>query len=107
VKEVWKVSLKESQGHEQKGDRPAIVWKDLNHVEMVIVIPFTTNLEDKKYPYTHRISATVHNGLSEESIAMIYQIKSLDKKRLLKKLGELEEDDVKNISAILKDMLKF
>lgn len=103
--EVWTIDLSDSRGHEQKGNRPGILWRDLDHVKMAIVIPCTTTQDATKFPHTHLISSTPKNGLSEDSIAMIFQIVSIDKKRLIKRLGELDAEDIASIGAILKEML--
>ena len=103
--EIWTIDLSGSRGHEQKGNRPGIVWRDLDHVKMAIVIPCTTTQEASKFPHTHLISPSSKNGLSQDSIAMVFQIVSIDKKRLTKKLGELDVADINSIGAILKEML--
>lgn len=105
--EVWNIDLSGSRGHEQKGNRPGIVWRNLDHVKMAIVIPCTTTKECSKFPHTHSISPSPKNGLSEESIAMIFQVISIDKKRLIKRLGELDIEDITNISAVMKEMLRL
>ena len=103
--EVWNIDLSGSRGHEQKGNRPGILWRDLDHVKMAIVIPCTTTQDASKFPHTHLISPNPKNGLSEDSIAMVFQIVSIDKKRLIKRLGELDAGDIIAIGAVLKEML--
>jgi len=105
--EVWLVDLRGASGHEQKKERPAAVWKDLDYVKMAVVLPLTETLERETLAYTHRITPTPKNGLAEESIALIFQMRAIDKKRLVKKIGELEEEDIKSIAAILREMLKL
>ncbi len=78
--EVWDIDLSGSRGHEQKGNRPGILWRDLDHVKMAIVIPCTTTQDATKFPHTHLILSTPKNGLSEDSVAMIFQMVSIDKK---------------------------
>jgi mRNA interferase MazF len=104
--EIWDIDLSGSRGHEQKGKRPGIIWRDLDHVKMAIVIPCTTTKECSKFPHTHLILPSPKNGLSKESIAMIFQVISIDKKRLIKRLGELDIEDIASISAIMKEMLR-
>ena len=104
--EVWLADLTGSRGHEQKKQRPAAVWKDLSHVGIMIVIPFTTNLETQKFPYTRTIYSDIKNGLEKESVALVYQITSIDKRMLIKRIGELGQDDIKSIGGLIKEMLK-
>jgi mRNA interferase MazF len=35
-------------------------------------------------------------NLDKDSIVLCYQIRTIDKKRLIKKIGEIKDDDVKN-----------
>ena len=105
--QVWQVDLSDAKGREQKQKRPALLWRDLDHVGLAIVIPITSNLEREKIAHTHRISADAKNGLNEESIALIFQIRAIDKNRLVKKLGELGEDDTKAVVGLLKDLLRL
>lgn len=103
--EVWMVDLGGSKGHEQKGQRPGILWRDLNHVKMAVVIPCTTTPGSEKFPHAHLISPTPENGFSEDSIALIFQITTIDKKRLIKRLGKLDEEDIKSMAGLLKELL--
>ncbi len=104
--EIWNIDLSGSRGHEQKGSRPGIIWRDLDHVKMAIAIPCTTTKECSKFPHTYLISPSPKNGLSEESLAMVFQVISIDKKRLIKRLGELDIEDITSISAVMKEMLR-
>ena len=105
--EVWMVDLRGGRGHEQQNERPAIVWRRQDHVEMAIIIPITKTAERENLPYTHHIVPNSKNGLSEESIALVFQVRSISKERLVKKLGELGDMDIKIIAGLLKDLLKL
>ncbi|MFA5050364.1 MAG: type II toxin-antitoxin system PemK/MazF family toxin [Candidatus Micrarchaeia archaeon] len=105
--EIWKINLSGSRGHEQKGERPAIIWRDLDHVKMTIVIPFTSKLDRNKLPHTLLVSPDSKNGLEEDSIALIFQITTIDKSQLIKKIGELSDEEIAAITGLLKDMLKI
>jgi len=105
--EIWRVDLGGGKGHEQERERPAAVWKHLDHVKMAIVIPFTKNLETENLSYTHLVTPAQKNGLETESVALIFQIRAVDKKRLTEKMGELDETDIKCIGDILRDLLKL
>jgi mRNA interferase MazF len=105
--DIWRADLGSSKGHEQERERPVLVWKDLDHVKMAIIIPFTTSPKREDLPYTHLVSPSSKNGLTEESVALVFQIRALDKRRLAKKFGELEEKEIFAIGNILKDLLKL
>ena len=53
------------------------------------------------------IKPTKGNGLTALSIALIFQIRAIDKKRLTKKIGELDNQNLKEVDAILKMLLKI
>ena len=73
---------------------------------MAIVIPCTTSIERAKFPHTHLISPTLKNGLREDSVALVFQITSMDKGRLIKKIGEVDSGDMESVAGLLKDMLR-
>ena len=54
----------------------------------VVVIPVTTNLRRAQVPGTMLIPAG-EGGLSQESVALCYQIVVIDKQRLQRQLGTL------------------
>jgi mRNA interferase MazF len=105
--EIWRINLPDAKGHEQRNERPAIIWKDLDHVKMAVAIPLTTNPERDKLPYTHTICTSAKNRLDADSVALVFQIRAIDKKRLSAKIGELEDSDIKCIADILKQLLRL
>ncbi|MDO8554680.1 MAG: type II toxin-antitoxin system PemK/MazF family toxin [Candidatus Micrarchaeota archaeon] len=104
--EIWLTTFSGSRGHEQKNERPAIIWRDLDHVRLAIAIPCTSKLERSKFPHTHIISPSLKNGFSQDSVALVFQITSIDKERLIKKIGELDSEDIESVSGLLKDLLR-
>lgn len=47
------------------------------------------------------------NGLEKDSVALIFQLQAIDKKRLLSKIGNLEKDYLDDINKNLKNLLKI
>lgn len=104
--EIVLLELPLSNGHEQFGIRPAIIFSE--EIERVIlVIPLTTKKSALKYPFTINIENSKLNGLKENSTALLFQIRALDKKRIKNKLGELEKNLLKEIDKLLIKMLKL
>lgn len=104
--EIWLVEFPSTNGHEQTGSRPVIILADTES-NISIVIPFTSNLQALRFPHTLEIKPTKGNGLIALSIALIFQIRAIDKKRLTKKIGELDNPNLKEVDAILKMLLKI
>ncbi|MBU1519584.1 type II toxin-antitoxin system PemK/MazF family toxin [Patescibacteria group bacterium] len=100
------INLFLGEGHEQLGKRPAIIISDTK-TGIVVVIPLTTNLNALRFPYTIAIIPDRKNNLKQESVALIFYIRSIDKSRVLKKVGIINKDFQKKIDNILKEMMSL
>ena len=91
---VWLANLDPVVGSEQGKTRPVLVLSDtkLNQILPVVnVLPITSRKRNRRiYPNEARIPAETA-GLDVESIVLCYQIRTLDKQRLIKRLGVLGE----------------
>lgn len=105
--DVWLVDLAETIGREQYGTRPAVVLAEITRHLLVIVVPITKNMKMAQAPYTTVIQPNSGNGLSVPSVALVLQIRTLDKSHLLKKLGTLGATDLSAIDAQLRSMLQI
>lgn len=104
--EVWLVDLNPVIGHEQAGTRPALVVSDdmFNHslAELVIIVPLTSRY--KGIP-TH---IEVNNDfLAQKSYIKTEDIRSISIKRLVKKLGDVDENIMVLVSERIKLLLGF
>jgi mRNA interferase MazF len=89
--DIYLADLNPSRGSEQAGIRPFILVQRQNlerFTRTVVVIPVTTNLRRAQVPGTMLIPAG-EGGLSQESVALCYQIVVIDKQRLQRQLGTL------------------
>lgn len=102
--EIWLIELPHTNGHEQMGLRPIVIIKE-TVADIVIVVPFTSNLQALRFPHTLEIKPSKENGLTDMSVALIFQIRAIDKKRLVRKLGELPEKMVERINLMLQRLL--
>jgi mRNA interferase MazF len=100
--DVYLANLDPAIGSEQGKTRPVLIISEdqINQIMPVInVLPITSRKADRKvYPNEALIPKGV-GGLTKESIVLCYQIRTLDKKRLIKKLGTI--DLVKRQESIL------
>ena len=98
--ELWLVELPSSDGQEQEGLRPAIIFADTG-IGIVTVIPLTSNLQALRYQYTYQIEKSKANGLGVDSIALIFQLRAIDSRRLKRKIGEIEGRHLNKINEII------
>lgn len=105
--DIWLADLPAGMGHEQEGSRPILVLADVALGDLGIAVPFTTTLETEKFKHVLAIEATGENGLDEESVCLIFQIRSLDKERFSRRLGKLDKRQMDVIDANLADLLKL
>ncbi|MEK6809618.1 MAG: type II toxin-antitoxin system PemK/MazF family toxin [Nanoarchaeota archaeon] len=102
--EIWLVNLDPTVGHEIQKQRPAvIIQNDLGnkYSPITIVAPITSQGTDKIYPI--EILLTDENsGLKKESKALFNQIRAVDKKRLIKKIGKITEEATESMDEAIK-----
>jgi mRNA interferase MazF len=100
--ELWLVSFDPTRGSEIQKTRPAVVLNvdTVGRLPLRIVVPIT----DWKAHYaelvwfTH-IAPIPSNGLTKDSGADAFQIKSVSVDRFLEKLGSLEAAQLEDIAA--------
>ncbi len=96
------VNLYPKKGDEVGKTRPCIVLSDRlenSELDTLIVVPLSTQLIDDVFPFRVRLLA--RNGLDKESDVLINQIRTVSQKRVMQKLGRIEESDHKNIKEAL------
>ena len=97
-------------GREQAGTRPAIIISGGSTDRgnpMVTVVPLTTNSTTTKFPHTQLITSSKDNGLSTDSVALIFQIRSLDKRRIKNIVGKLSPKNLKRVEQHLSTLLSL
>ena len=102
--EIWVVNMGSTGGHEQEGTRPAVVIADVVGT-VITIIPCTSNIESLRFPFTLEIEPSKINGLDKKSIAVIFQLRAIDKNKLKNRIGSLEKKEIKNIDILMKKML--
>ena len=89
------------------GTRPAIVIADTK-TDLALLIPLTSNLESmRKLPFTVEIKKSNDNKLEKDSVALVFQIQAIDKKRILSKIGNIEDYYLEKIDRTIKELLKI
>ncbi len=105
--DVLLVALPASDGREQSGRRPAVaVQTDIAGEPMLMIAPVTSNLAALRFSFSVRIEPTAENGLSVTSVAMIFQMRAIDKTRIVRKIGQISPEDMKRVDEAIRQMFK-
>ena len=100
--EVWLVNLDPTIGSEIKKTRPAVIVSpdELNaHLQTVVVVPLTTG---RVYPF--RIATQVQG---KAGVAAVDQIRTIDKRRCIKRISNLRSKTAKHIQDALVEMFSM
>ena len=95
------VNLDPTLGIEIQKTRPCVVVSpnEMNkHLNTIIIAPMTSSL--KEYPTRVAVN---HN--SKKGMIALDQIRTVDKKRILKVLGKLNKTEIQSTKEVLKEML--
>jgi mRNA interferase MazF len=100
--QVWLVSLNPTQGKEINKTRPCIVVSpnEMAALSTVIVAPMTT----KGFDFPCRISCKFKN---KNGLILLDQIRAVDKTRLIKNLGALDEDAQMELCDTLQELFSY
>ncbi len=105
--EIWLVNFNPTRGSEQRGIRPALVIQNdigNQYAATTIVAAITTTL--KKYPVTV-VLGRHEGGLKQSSMVNLAQLLTIDKARLLKKLGVLGPETLQGVDEALRVSLEL
>lgn len=101
--EIYYADLSPVVGSEQGGIRPVlIVQNDVGnrHSPTVIAAAITSRLDKAKLP-THISLEASSCGLQKDSIVLLEQIRTLDKKRLKDRMGSLDPNAMNRVDNAL------
>lgn len=99
--DVFLINLDPTIGHEMKKTRPCVIISpdEMNkYLSTIIFAPMTT----QSHPYPMRMKTTFDH---KEAWIVLDQIRTVDKRRLIKRLGRLDEITIHQVKSILKKML--
>lgn len=102
--EVYLANLSPVEGSEQGGKRPVVIIQNNvgnYHSPTVIVAAITGRINKAKIPTHVEISKDTYN-LDKDSVILLEQIRTIDKKRLLEKLTYLNEEKMLEVDQALK-----
>lgn len=99
--DIYRINLDPTIGFEIQKTRPCLVISpdEMNrNIQTIIIAPMTT----KSHDYPTRVKVTLDK---KTGWIVLDQIRAVDRRRLVKRLGRVAEDAIVKIKAIIKEML--
>lgn len=106
--EIYWVKLNPTIGREQGGKRPCVIisGNSMNiKTELLIICPISSQV--KFYPGSILIEKSNINNLKSDSEVLIFQIKTISKDRVSKKIGKITDDQLNQVFQGLIDTLRY
>lgn len=103
--EIWLVEFDRGRGHEIKKTRPAVVIQNdigNQYSPVTIVAAITSKLSPVRYPVEVAVAPSKGNGLTLPSAVQLGQIRSVDRERLVKRLGTLDAPNMRKVDEAIK-----
>jgi mRNA-degrading endonuclease toxin of MazEF toxin-antitoxin module len=103
VREIWWCTFGINIGNEQDGSgkeyrRPVVILKGLS-IETCLIIPLTSSSQK------HHLRLPVGDVNGKNAQALLSQIRVIDTRRLVRKIGYLEKEKFEIIRKAVRDML--
>ena len=100
--EIYLVKLDPTVDSEIQKTRPCIIISpdELNILRTVIIAPLTS----KGFDFIFRPKITFQH---KEGLVLLDQIRTVDKSRLIKKIGKVDEKKAKEIADLLVEMFRY
>ncbi len=101
--EIYYADLSPVVGSEQGGVRPVlIVQNDIgNKFSPTVIAAAITSQKDKSALPTHIEVDAVNCGLAKDSVVLLEQVRTIDKRRLKEKMGSLDTADMGKVDHAL------
>jgi mRNA interferase MazF len=104
-KEIWLINLDPTVGAEIRKTRPCVILNDdaIGVLPLKVVAPLTDfKPKYSSVPWMVKISPDKVNNLNKDSAIDLFQLRSLSENRLIKKLGEISENELKKAKDAVK-----
>jgi len=101
--EVWNIELNPTKGSEINKIRPCLIVSpnEINKfLNTVVIVPMTSTIK----PYPTRL---VYHFKAKNGQLVVDQIRSIDKSRLIEKLGTMDVNTCKNVCALIIETFKY
>jgi mRNA interferase MazF len=101
--DIYYADLSPVVGSEQGGIRPVIIIQNdvgNKYSPTVIISAITSQINKAKLP-THVEISSEEYGLNKDSVVLLEQIRTLDKRRLKERIGHMTDSDMEKVDAAL------
>jgi mRNA interferase MazF len=102
--EIWEVEFRPAVGAEIQKLRPAAIINapEIGRLPLCIVVPVTEwKSVFAEFSWFVFLQPTAENGLTKDSGADAFQVKSVSKERLQRRLGKITDDQTELIAAAI------
>lgn len=109
IGDIYTIDIPPTNGHEQAGNRPAIIFQSPQfekQLPTVLIVPLTSQLAAQTFPGTFLIHPDSENGLTKDSVALVFQLRAIDKKRLKRKIGRLNATHLTQLYQLAKTLMQ-
>ena len=102
--DIYLVNFDPTIGHEIKKTRPAlIIQNNISNQYSPITIVAAISSQFSNPPFPREVVVTSsESGLPKQSAVVVNQIRSMDNKRLAKKLGRLPDESMKRVDEAIR-----
>jgi len=107
-KDIYWANLNPVKGKEQKGKRPVVIISGNtmnNNFGVLIICPISSKI--KNYAGTVKLDKNKSNKLNENSEIITFQIRTIAKERMIKKIGEITDKQLKEIFDSLNEVFYY
>jgi len=101
--EIWLVQFDPTIGAEIKKTRPALILQNdiaNRYSAVTIVAAITSAIDEKLYPSEVLLQSS-EGGLQKDSAVLLNQIRTIDNKRLMKKIGSVENQTMERVNRAI------
>src|SRR5579864_5742162 len=103
--EIWDVNWSPGRGAEQKGTRPAlIIQNDRGNASPTYPLTIVASMSrtERELPLHVRIAPTSENGLTDHTDVKCEQIMTIEKSRLIRRRGAINNEELGKVDVALK-----
>ncbi|HEX3034372.1 MAG TPA: type II toxin-antitoxin system PemK/MazF family toxin [Thermodesulfobacteriota bacterium] len=103
-REIWLINLDPTIGAELKKTRPCVILSNnaIGVLPLKVIVPITDyKPRYDKVSWMVKVSPNSMNNLDKASVIDLFQVRSVAKERLVKKIGEISDEELEQCRKAL------